>query len=116
MVIAGSLLPGKQKEAIGTFTPYAAAAQGNIRWQHEVFHVTAFGGMALVLGLAAPDSRRRHAGVLLAAAIGVSLELMQTRLTQMGVEWWDVRDDLIAVSIAALLLGTSSFRTAVVRH
>lgn len=115
VVIVGSLLPGKQKEAIGSFTPYRAAELGEIRWQHHAYHFIAFGGMALVLGFAARNHRSRLTGVALAAATGLSIEIAQQQMAQIGLEWWDVRDDLLACALALTLLTSARLRSALVR-
>jgi hypothetical protein len=67
---------------------------------HRELHWVAFGGAALLLfGL---SRSRRHAiwSAIAICALGFSLEFLQHQMYRNPIEWWDVRDDFLAVLAA----------------
>ena len=104
MVIIGSFLPGKSKEAIGTTNSPGAAAQGRAVLKHRFAHFVAFGSTALLLVVIGETATQQFWAGLGVAALGFILECSQYALLGLSsIEWWDVRDDAIA-AIGTLLL------------
>jgi hypothetical protein len=85
---------------IGSLQP---ARPGPVHAMHREIHFLAFGGAAFLL-LLVTRNRREEIGVVAGACLlGLSLEYLQHLFYGNVMEWWDVRDDTIAV-LAALVL------------
>jgi hypothetical protein len=60
-----------------------------------------------LVSLASRTARGRIAGATALLVLGVSIELLQSRLFAAPVEWWDIRDNSYAIIALAL---SSEFR------
>jgi hypothetical protein len=104
LVIIGSFLPERSKEAIGTTNSPEAAIHGRASLKHRVVHFVTFGSTALLLVIIGETALQQVWAGLGVAALGFLVEYSQYLLSRISLmEWWDVRDDAIA-AIAALLL------------
>ena len=84
---AGSLQP---------FRPKGLHAAG----PHRALHIGVFAGTALVL-VALSEGRRQKLGRAFAlAGLGLFLEFAQHIFYRNPMEWWDVRDDTLAIVLA----------------
>ncbi|MGH9628409.1 MAG: hypothetical protein ACRD7E_08745 [Bryobacteraceae bacterium] len=95
-IIIGSFLPAETKQTIGT---QSGMEHG---WSHRAYHLGAFGLTALLVSLV---NRKPSRQVLWCGAVfllGLSIELTQSAISRLPVEWGDVRDD--AIGIIALML------------
>jgi predicted membrane channel-forming protein YqfA (hemolysin III family) len=93
VLIVGSLQPVRPAAMVG---PAGISL-------HRAIHWLAFAGAALLL-LALSSCRRqeiRNAVVLV--LLGVSLEYLQHVLYRNSMEWWDIRDDTLAILAAFVL-------------
>ena len=73
---------------------------------HRGVHWLAFAGAALLL-LALARNRRQEIGSVIAVfLLGLSLEYLQHLIYGKAMEWWDVRDDTVAVSSGPRALPT----------
>jgi hypothetical protein len=104
LVIIGSFLPGTSKEAIGTINPPKIASKGGVGLKHRSAHFLAFGSTALLLVMIAETTTQQLWAGLAVAGLGFLLECSQYAFLGLDtVEWWDVRDDVIA-AIGALVI------------
>lgn len=104
LVIIGSFLPGKSKEAIGTINTREASAEGRAVTRHRVAHFLTFGSTALLFVLISETPAQEIGAGFAVAVFGFLLECSQFALLGLTeLEWWDVRDDALA-AIGVLLL------------
>jgi hypothetical protein len=104
VVVVGSFLPTGVKREMGTPVPFWQAQLNHVPVWHRTVHFIAFGGAAALLVLAARRWSSRTAAWLGVLALGLAIELAQNWLDQLGMEWWDVRDDSLAATAVFLLL------------
>src|SRR5262249_15446667 len=98
------------KDAIGTSNSAAAMALGRAILQHRLFHFVGFGSTALVLILIAEGPAREALAALNVAILGFTIEYCQYVLFALpAMEWWDVRDDVIACLVTLLLVRSGLF-------
>ena len=88
LLIAGSLQPGRP---------------GPVHTFHRLIHFVAFGGAMLLFLLLARNRRQEILAVAGLCLLGLSIEYAQHRIYGNVMEWWDVRDDTLAV-LGALVL------------
>jgi hypothetical protein len=88
LLIVGSLQPSRP---------------GAVLAHHRGLHFLSFGGVALLLLLLARTRYQEIRAVLGVCLLGLSLEYMQHLLYRNPMEWWDVRDDTLAVLAAFAL-------------
>jgi hypothetical protein len=78
---------------------------------HHIEHVLIFAATTLVL-IAPPRTRRQDwAAASVAACLAFAIELAQLEIYSLpAVEWWDIREDLIGIAAAILLIGMPAIR------
>jgi hypothetical protein len=112
--IIGSFLPGEIKMLLGTqaYDPMLediALAQHlhpmkAISLAHRGYHFATFGSTTFVLMMLAQTLWGETAAVAFTFGLGLLIEIVQRLIGFSSVfEWWDVRDDLYAVTIAFVL-------------
>ncbi len=90
----GSLLSGRPLQAA-----FANLAQpGPASDLHREIHWLAFGCAALLLLLLARNRREQAYNVIALSLLGLSLEYLQALIYHNPVEWFDVRDDVLATA------------------
>ena len=90
-LIAGSLSPSYVKERLGTHT------------HHRPYHFISFGATALLFLLISNTRRQEWVSVFAVFGLGLILETLQCLLFDGYMEWWDIRDDALGISITFLL-------------
>ncbi len=112
ILIAGSLLPGKAKQAIGTSRlPPPALHQQPVLitrtvgdWKHRAFHVLGFGATTLLF-VSLVSTLQEELGVSLGVfGLGVFIEFAQTWVFNNPLETEDIRDDAYGIAAIYLLL------------
>lgn len=113
--IAGSFLPGEIKVLLGT-EPYDPTT-GYVGVAHRVYHFATFGSTALVLMMLAQTLWEEAVAAAFAFGLGLLIETVQHVIGfSLVFEWWDVRDDLYAVTIAFVLTQGLNLLTGSRRH
>jgi hypothetical protein len=64
---------------------------------HRGVHGLAFAGAAFLLLLLSRNLRQQVRNSIVVVLLGLSLEYLQHLMYRSVMEWWDVRDDLLAV-------------------
>jgi hypothetical protein len=90
MLVLGSLQPVRPGLMVG------AAGAG---W-HRGMHFLAFAGATLLLLVLARDLRQEIRNAMAVSLLGLSLEYLQHLIYRSPMEWWDVRDDGLAILAA----------------
>ncbi len=104
LVLIGSFLPGKSKEVIGTINPSKVASKGGVALKHRSAHFLTFGLTALLFVMIAETASEQLWAGLAVAGLGFLVECSQYAFLGLdALEWWDVRDDMIA-AIATLVI------------
>ena len=88
LLIVGSLQPSRP---------------GPVLAHHRGLHFLAFGGVAFLLLLLSRNFREGIRVVVGVCLLGLSLEYLQHFFYHNVMEWWDVRDDTVAVLAAFAL-------------
>jgi hypothetical protein len=103
-VIVGSLLPGSARVTLHA----SASTRPQFRYTltHRLIHFAAFGSSFLVLSLLATERRLQLEAAVEVMAIGCIVEVIQYFVYshRQVFEWWDVRDDVIGISLAFLIV------------
>lgn len=119
VLIIGSFLPGHAKEAIGTPDRTAAHSLPITNHvaltPHRLYHLLSFGATALLLMLVARTKTGEFGGAFATIVLGVVIEVGQYLSNDFVLEWWDIRDDTIAVIAALLLIQWPKIRAVLVR-
>jgi len=98
-LIAGSLMPSQTKATLGL----VGTRPPNL--EHRVVHFVGFGIGELLLLFLATNRRQEASRVIGVVSLGLGLELTQYFvLSARYFEWWDVRDDVIGIVTALLLV------------
>lgn len=77
---------------------------------HRIAHVLAFGGAALLLFPLGKGGKQEWMTALGIVTLAVSIETAQSLIYPGVFEWWDVRDDLIGLLLAALIMRRTRVR------
>jgi hypothetical protein len=67
---------------------------------HRGVHGLAFAGAAFLLLSLSKSRHQEIQSVIAVCLIGLSLEYLQHLIYRNGMEWWDVRDDTLAILAA----------------
>jgi hypothetical protein len=110
-VVIGSVEPPPPRVAAGPRQPAGTGPVVDVDL-HRQIHWLAFGGAALLLLLPARNRRREICAVLAAFLLGLSLEYLQHLIYRNPMEWYDVRDDGLAILAALALYRLSGSRHA----
>lgn len=81
---------------------------------HRSFHFLAFGSTAFLLLLIGRSTKQRILGPLGVIALGIAIEYMQNWIFGCPLEWWDMRDDALAVAAAWLIGQWAAIRRALI--
>jgi hypothetical protein len=93
----GSFLSNRVKSQFGTDPVPAMSTQ--IGLAHRAYHFSCFGSIALTLLLLANTSQEEILALLFTAVLGGTIEITQYAAGMAAVfEWWDMRDDLWAIT------------------
>ena len=105
-IVIGSLLPGPSKERLGASTHKAVQNAGYVKIKHRVIHAFAFGTSCFLVSLLARNRREEFQAAGEALALGFFVELAQDIVYAHGrvLEWWDIRDDAIGITVAFLAI------------
>lgn len=109
-LVAGSLLPGEAKVAIGSSRLSDQHLEEQSiqtgEWKHRAFHIAGFGATALLLLVIARTGVEEFAYMVGVFGLGIAIECTQMFLFQNRLETEDIRDDGygIAIVYAAWLL------------
>jgi hypothetical protein len=82
---------------VGSLQP---ARPGPVHLFHRELHWVAFAGAALLLFVLSRSRRQAIWSTIAVCALGFSLEILQHLIYRNSLEWWDVRDDSLAVLAA----------------
>jgi hypothetical protein len=95
----GSFLPRPVKSTLGTDPINPTSTHIGIA--HRIYHFSTFGSIAFTLLLLASGTLEEIQAVLFASTLAWVIEITQRLADPFGVfEWWDVRDDLWAITLA----------------
>lgn len=70
---------------------------------HRPYHFISFGATALLFLLISNTRRQEWTSVFAVFGLGLILEALQCLLFDGYMEWWDIRDDALGISITFLL-------------
>jgi hypothetical protein len=79
---------------------------------HHALHILAFAVAATVLFIAGPTRAKITGSLILLLATAIFTETLQHLIYHTGLEWWDIRDDLIGLAIASFFRGLVRARQA----
>jgi peptidoglycan/LPS O-acetylase OafA/YrhL len=79
---------------VGSLQP---SRPGPVHAHHRAVHFAAFGGGAFLLLLLARSRREELRAAIAVCLLGLCLEFLQHVVYGNVMEWWDVRDDTLAV-------------------
>ncbi len=97
LLIVGSLQPARPEPVLAL---------------HRAIHLLAFAGTAFLLLLLSRSRHQEIASAIGVFLLGLSLEYVQHLIYGKPMEWWDVRDDMLAILGAfALFRFIRHFRT-----
>jgi hypothetical protein len=97
-------MPSQAKMALGMTTPRAVGAHPPNR-EHRLIHSVGFGGAELLLLFLATSRRQQAHRVIDMVSLGLGIELTQHFvLGSRYLEWWDVRDDVIGIFTALIIV------------
>jgi hypothetical protein len=85
---------------VGSLQP---ARPSLVRSAHREIHYLAFAGGALLLFCLSQSRRQESLAAAATLMLGVSIETLQHIIYHNPMEWWDIRDDGLAI-LAALVL------------
>lgn len=98
-LVAGSLMPGPTKATLGL----VGTPPPNL--EHRVVHFVGFGIAELLLLFLVTNRRQEAYRLIAVVGLGLGLELTQHFfLSGRYFEWWDVRDDVIGIFTALLVV------------
>jgi hypothetical protein len=107
-IIGGSFLPGKEKHRLGT-QQLPRTGKSTLSGKHRLYHFLSFGLAALTLLLLARGTREEIRNACLIFALGCLIEVTQSLIPKrQALEWWDIRDDLYAISGMFILIQISN--------
>lgn len=81
---------------------------------HRAGHMVAFGAAGLMLLVLSDSDKQKWAAALKVICLAVAIETAQHLLYKGPFEWWDVRDDIIGLLIAVLLIRWTRVRSLLV--
>jgi len=90
LLVVGSLGPARPGPVVGLGL-------------HREIHWLAFGGAAYLLLLLSRTRRQEMRAIFCTCLLGLSLEYLQHLIYRNVMEWWDVRDDALAILAAYAL-------------
>jgi hypothetical protein len=103
-LVGGSLMPSQAKIALGLTTLRFAGPYPPNR-EHRFAHSVGFGGAELLFLFLATNRRQQAYRVIDMVGLGLAIELTQHFiLGGRYLEWWDVRDDVIGIFTALLIV------------
>lgn len=118
-VVVGSFLPYEAKRSIGTpdlvFTHSLTLAESLELTPHRLYHLLVFGATALLLMAVARSRAGEVTGATATVLMGVGIEFAQAVVAHYQIEWWDIRDDTLAVLAAYLLIQWPRFRATLLQ-
>ena len=88
LLIVGSLQPARPGPVVGL---------------HREVHWLAFAGAAFLLFSLSRSRIQEICSVVAVFLLGLSLEFLQHLIYRGALEWWDVRDDTLAILVALAL-------------
>ncbi len=71
---------------------------------HRGFHFLAFGATALLMLFIAQTPRQRLLAAFGVMGLGIAIETAQHCIFGTPLEWWDVRDNALAVAVVWLMV------------
>ena len=92
LLIVGSLQPARPGPVVGL---------------HREVHWLAFSGAAFLLFTISRNRRQEIYSAVAVFILGLSLEFLQHLIYRRQMEWWDVRDDTLAILIGLALFQLS---------
>jgi hypothetical protein len=103
-------MPSRAKIALGTTTARAVEARPPNR-EHRVVHFVGFGGAELLLLLLAINRRQQAHRIVGMVVLALGIELTQHFVLRgRYFEWWDVRDDVMGILAAFLIVDVMRLR------
>jgi heme A synthase len=106
-VVIGSFLPGSWKRELGTH-PYTLSHAVSL--QHRAVHFVTFGLTTLLFLMLAERPKDWAKGIAGAVLLGLAIEAGQYAVGLSRVlEWWDLRDDVLAVAGATVVFGVAGW-------
>jgi hypothetical protein len=105
-IVVGSLLPGPSKERLGASTHKPVQNAEYVKIKHRVIHAFAFGTSCFLVSLLACNRREEFQAAGETMAVGFLVELAQDMVYAHGrvLEWWDVRDHDIGITVVFLAI------------
>ncbi len=105
LVVVGSLQPARPVMLVGL---HGASLHRHIHW-------LAFAGATSLLLLLSRNRRQEIQGVVATFLLGLSLEYLQHFIYRNAMEWYDVRDDALAILAAFTLYRLAAAGKTVLR-